>query len=451
MPPPRSSSLATEPVGPARAALAAIAAGTGWSWVVMVLGLGLSFASTLLLARTLGAEGYGALAYTLAWAEVLGLIAPLGFDKLLIRELALATHAGAFGLVRGLLSAAARWTAFGVAGALALALGFALVVRGRLDPALEPVFWTLALLVPLRAWANLRHGALLGLSRPVAGLMASSVTHVLVLLALLGLGLAFAREQLTPRNAACAAAAGWLVAFLVGDRQTRARLDCTALARAAPEFRTREWTRAALPMMLIVAMALLNLRADVILLGALRGAAEAGAYNTAAALAFLVRLGLVAVQPALAPLAANAPIGGAERTLESVARGASRLAFVPALACALALLAGGRFALALFQPEFAAAYGALVILALGFLAVAALGPVETVLLMRHEQRLAAASAVGACALNLVLNVLLIPHLGMEGAALATALSMVTWGLAMTRAVHRRLGLRMSIFARGEAR
>ncbi len=436
--------------GSTRRALLELSSGAGGAWAVTLAGLALTFGTTLLLTHVLGAGGYGALAYTFAWAEVLGMMAPLGFDKLVILELALHCHAGRWSLARGLLACAARWTAVGVAGALAVALGFGLVMRTRLDPALVPVFCTVVLLVPLRAWVNLRHGALLGLSRPVAGLMATSVTYWLVFLVLLGLGLWLAPQLVTPRNAALVGACGWLVSFVIADLQTRTRLERAAMGRAAPEFRAREWIREALPMMLIVAMALLNLRADVILLGALRGAKEAGIYSMAASLAYLVRLGIVAVNPALAPLAANAKTGGGERHLETVARSASRLAFVPALACTAGLLVFGRWMLALFKPEFVPGYAALAILAVGFLVVAALGPVETILLMKNEQRLAAAAAVGACALNVLLNLALIPGFGMEGAAFATALSMIVWGLSMTVAIRRRLGLSMSIFARNDS-
>jgi O-antigen/teichoic acid export membrane protein len=441
----RAADPAEHGAGRTRAALGALSAGTGGAWAVSLAGIGLAFATQLVLARLLPAAEFGALFYTFAWAEVLGMIAPLGYDKLLIRELARQRHAGHWGLAHGILRCAARWTSLGVLVAVAVALGFGLSLRGQLDPALIPVFWMTALLVPVRAWVNLRHGALLGLSRPVAGLMATSVTYSLAFLVLVGLARLLAPERLDAFVAACAALLAWLVSLALADAQTRARM--AEGARAPAEFRAREWIREALPMMLIVGMALLTLKADLILLGALRGAEEAGVYVTAASLAHLVRLGIVAVNPALAPLAVNAQASGSERELEAVARSATRLAFVPALVCAAALLVFGRWALALFQPEFVAGYGALVILALGFLVVSTMGPVETILLMKNQQRLAAASAVGACVLNLTLNATLIPMLGMRGAALATALSMIAWAVAMSLAVRRRLGLRMSIFAR----
>lgn len=434
--------------GRTRAALAALSSGTGGAWAVSLAGIGLAFGTQLLLARLLEPAAFGALFYTFAWAEVLGMMAPLGFDKLLIRELARQRHESRWTPAHGILRSAARWTTLGVLVAVAVAVAFGLSLRARLDPALLPVFWMTALLVPVRAWVNLRHGALLGLSRPVAGLMATSVSFSIAFLVLLGLRLFLAPGPLGALGAAGAALGAWLASIGLAELQTRRSL---AVGGQAPsELREVKWIREALPMMLIVAMALLTLKADLILLGALRGAEEAGVYVTAASLAYLVRLGLVAVNPALAPLAVNAQPGGSERELESVARSASRLAFVPALACAAGLLVFGKWVLALFQPEFVAGYGALAILSIGFLIVSTMGPVETILLMKNQQRLAAITAVGACVLNLALNATLIPRFGMQGAAFATALSMIVWAVAMTVAVQRRLHLRMSIFARGGA-
>ena len=342
-----------------------------------------------------------------------------------------------------MLRAAARATALGTLATVALALAFALALRPRLDPALFPAFWLVAALVPLRAWANLRHGALLGLSRPVAGMMATSVTHALVLLPLAALAAWQFPAQLGARGAAALAAAGWLVAVVVADRQLRAAVG-SDVRGAAPIEHARAWRAEAWPMLLIVGLALLSLNADVLLLGALSGARAAGIYRAAAQFAFRVRLGLVAVNPVIAPLAVRARTAA---ELRAVALRGTRLAFLAAALVTVALLIGGPWALRLYDPEFAAGTGAMSILALAFLAVTAMGPVETILLMKGEQRLAAAAAAGACVLNVVLATLLIPPLGLEGAALATAASMLVWAGSMSVAIRRRLGFGMHLLAR----
>ena len=73
----------------------------------------------------------------------------------------------------------------------------------------------------------------------------------------------------------------------------------------------------------------------------------------------------------------------------------------------------------LFGPQFVAGYHLMLILAVGLLARAALGPVERLLSMLGEQRICATIYAIAFVLNIVLCVVLIPRIGIEGAAIST--------------------------------
>ena len=64
------------------------------------------------------------------------------------------------------------------------------------------------------------------------------------------------------------------------------------------------------------------------------------------------------------------------------------------------------------------------ILAIGMLARAAVGPAERLLNMLGERKQCAAVYAVAFAINLVLCVILIPRIGIEGAALATSTALV---------------------------
>src|SRR5262252_9443217 len=64
---------------------------------------GLSFILTIILARTLGTEGFGAYSYAFAWTVLLGMPAILGMDQLLIREIATYRLHSQWHLIRGLL------------------------------------------------------------------------------------------------------------------------------------------------------------------------------------------------------------------------------------------------------------------------------------------------------------------------------------------------------------
>ncbi len=424
-------------------ASATLARGARGSWMVSVAGLAIAFVTTMLLTRTLGERQYGALMYAAAWAEVLGMLAPLGADKLIIRELARFRAQHDWSQARGIMRWTMRCTFAGTAVAIAIALLFGWIMRDQLDAALFPVFWFTAALIPARAFLQVKHGELIGASRPVAALAATSVNFPLVWLILTGAVLWVAGANFSTTHAAFAALGGLLIATWIARWQLHATIDRDALCNAQPQAHSQQWFREALPMMFIIALALINLRMDVIMLGAMRPAEEPGIYWLAAQLAFLIRLAIVAVNPALAPLAASRD-GAA---LQSAARAASRLAFVPALVCAIGLVIAGRWVLGLFAPAFVAGYPTMMILVASLLIVTAMGPVETVLMMKGGQGAAARAAASAAAINIVLNALFIPQWGMVGAAIATAISTIAWGLAMTLAVRRRLGFGMSIISR----
>src|SRR4029450_4922333 len=69
-------------------------------------------------------------------------------------------------------------------------------------------------------------------------------------------------------------------------------------------------------------------------------------------------------------------------------------------------------------------YYLLFLLAVGLLARATLGPVERFLNMLGEQRICAAVYAFAFAVNLVLCIVLIPYLGVTGAASSTSIALV---------------------------
>ena len=57
----------------------------------------------------------------------------------------------------------------------------------------------------------------------------------------------------------------------------------------------------------------------------------------------------------------------------------------------------------------------------------------------HERDTATGVGIAA-AVNVTLNVLLIPLWGIEGAAIATAISLMTWNILLAVWVYRRLGI-----------
>ena len=123
--------------------------------------------------------------------------------------------------------------------------------------------------------------------------------------------------------------------------------------------------------------------------------------------------------------------------------------FWPSLAATVLLLAFGRPILGLFDAQFTDGYQLMFILAAGLLARAAIGPIERLLNMLGEQRVCAMVYASAFAINLALCIVLIPHFGPAGAAIATATALTIDSIMLFVVTRNRLGFHVFIWGRAE--
>jgi O-antigen/teichoic acid export membrane protein len=127
-----------------------------------------------------------------------------------------------------------------------------------------------------------------------------------------------------------------------------------------------------------------------------------------------------------------------------------RWTFWPSLGACAVILALGRPLLSLFGASFTTGYGVMFILAIGMLSRAAVGPAERLLNMLGERKLCAATYAAAFAINLVLCLVLIPRLGIEGAAVATSTALAFESVLLYRIAKRRLGFHVFILGGGQS-
>jgi O-antigen/teichoic acid export membrane protein len=198
----------------------------------------------------------------------------------------------------------------------------------------------------------------------------------------------------------------------------------------------REFWSFAFPQTLTALMQSAILWLDVVLLGALKGSHEAGIYGSLSRYVLVAMLGLTAIATAVSPLASSLLT---EQNWHSVGR-LLRVATVWATALSLPLyIVMAVFApvlMRLFGPSFESGSAALTILALAMVANVITGPTGMILLMGGRSGLILVDSAIALALNVALNLLLIPHLGMVGAALAWAASIVSFNaLTVIQARH----------------
>ena len=407
----------------------------------------LAFALSVLLARALGAGGYGRYALAIAWSGLLVVPAILGFDRFLVRGLAVYEVRGEWRLMNGLLR---RTNQLVLAVSVTIAACGALLALKFSSASMRGPFLAGMLLIPLTTLTLLRQSSMQAFGRVVRGQLPEYLIRpVLIVLAVLALALAGA-HVLTPTTAVLANVAGVGVAFLVGIVLLAKALP-RGVRAVTPAFQTRRWLSAALPMMLIGGAWLANNYVATLAVGAFDGPRAAGVYSVVQRGAELIVILLIAANMPLAPAVARLHARGDRDGLEHVTEKMARATLLVSAPLALVLMLAPELYLQIFGPGFRAGATALSILAGAQLINAACGPNGTVLIMTGHERTAVIGVTAGVALNLTLAVILVPVLGVTGGAIAFAASLIVWNGILVVLARRLLGVNVTAFRRASMR
>jgi O-antigen/teichoic acid export membrane protein len=165
-------------------------------------------------------------------------------------------------------------------------------------------------------------------------------------------------------------------------------------------------------------------RLDIVLVAALRSPAEAAVYTAATRFIVFGQLGVQAIQQSLSPQLGGLFASGDTRTAQSLFRTATAWTMSFAWPIYITCAFVGGIILAIFG-DYSEGRSVIVILALAMLLSTASGAVDSVLLMAGRSWLSLGNTLAALAVNVVANLLLLPDLGIVGAAIAWALAIVT--------------------------
>jgi O-antigen/teichoic acid export membrane protein len=407
---------------------------------------GMLFITSVLLARFLGSSGYGAYAYALCWIALLAVPADLGSSRLVVRNVAAYQSKSDWDLVTGLL----RWTNRAVLfTSIVIALLFALVtfsLKNHLNPQMLSAFWMALLLLPILCVTRVKRATIIGFNHIVLANIPEMLLQPFLFIFLIVAVSLFAEGSLTATWALGLNVLATGAAFLLSIQLLRKILPQPA-EDASPRYEARAWVISSLSMVFVAGMSIVNSRADILMLGAMKGAEAVGVYNVACRCAELFSFVLIPLHQTIGPIVAKLY---ATKDFERLQRLITKITHVVVL-LSLPILAGlllfGYWFLLLFGPDFTRGQSALAILSLGHMTAIAMGPVALLLIMTGHER-DAAKSVGICALlNVTLNASYIPIWGLEGAAFATATSTVLSSFLMLRLVYKKVGIQATVLGR----
>ena len=395
---------------------------------------------SLALARLLGASGYGVYAFVLTCVGVLSIPALLGFDTLLVRQVARYETQGEWRLLAGLLRRAQQIplvTAFAVGAITAwLAWGSSRYFESDMLSS----FWIALVALPILTLLRVKQAIIVGFRRVVIGLTPEALVQPIVLLVLVAV-VSVMRSQALGAHALVVAYVISATAALIAASAAFRWIRPATVLNASPAYDTNRWLKSGISFCALACLNVLGTSLGILMLSPIRGEEATGIFGIANAAATLVALPLVAINAPLGPAFVGANAKGDQERLQQLARKAARGTLALALPAAFVLVVFGRALLPLLGPEFVASYPALVILCLAQLFNVGMGSPGLLLQMTGHERLVLLGIAIALVINTSLNVILIPTWGPIGAALGAAGNLLTWNVLLSVWAWRRLGIR----------
>ncbi len=404
----------------------------------------LLFLTQVLLANWLTIDDYGAYNFTLSLVEIFLLIACLGFPIGVVKLLSTYRARGQNALFKGLVIRSSQLV---LTSSTSLAVAVSIIYLVLIHVKVLPYFSGLPLgfiLLPIWSMMLLYQG----ISRAEQNMFLAYAPQLILRFAftiIISFVIIIITGSLTINTALLATAAafaGAVMLMLVGYYWPRRKLFYAINA----VFETKTWIIFALPFFMQAGLNIVHKNVDIVILGSMLTEADVGVYTGAVSAVIFMEFILLSVNSIWAPKISEFHAKGRLNELQPILSQISHLLFWPNLVMVGLLVGFGEFVLGLYGAEFTVAYPVLVILAIAQLANASAGSVGYILAMTGYARVNAIVFGIASLLNVILNLLLVPIMGINGAALATLITTIAWNATLHTLVVREHGLYPSFFA-----
>lgn len=408
----------------------------------------LALGTSILLARVLGPESFGIYSYAFTLLLVISLPIHGGIATLVTREIAAGQQREQWGLVRGLMRSALLLTfTYSLLAAL-VGIIVLLVLHDNLgDAAIKTAIATL-ILMPVLAFVRLNAGFLGGFRHVLAAQLPDQIIRQLLFFLMVIVCTWFMGDSISPQIAMILHGASAFIALALGLIWF-SHIRPLDVRKAVPLYKLKDWLGTLLPLTMIGGMQMINNQFDILMLGPMAGSENVGFYRVAVQGATLVAFALTAVNMAIGPHIARLYAACDHPRLQRMLTLSARVILLVATPIAVTFILFGEPILGwFFGNAYSAAGGALAILCAGQLLNAGAGSAGLLLNMTGHERDTAIGMAIAAVLNIALNLLLIPTYGIEGAAIATALSTTVWNIVLVMRVRARTGLRCTAISFG---
>ncbi len=412
------------------------------AFAVRIVSAAIAFVSQVLLARWMGGFEYGI--FVLVWVSMIiaGSLSCFGFHTSVIRFIPEYREKGMLAELRGVLVASRLFVLVASTVITALAMAGVWLLSDKIESYYVVPFFLGMFCLPMLALSDVLQGLARANAWAFQALVPTYIVRPLLILLFMAAAVVSGLAP-TAETAVSAAIAATYVTTIAQLVRVTSRSD-KRIPAGPRTILLGYWLKISLPIFLVESFFFLLTNADVLMVGFYMEPDHVAVYFATVKTLALVHFVYFSVKAGVAQRYAHIAHGEPEK-LAGFARETVSWTFWPSLLMGLVVLVLGKPLLGMFGPGFDEGYPLLFLLVAAVVARSAVGPCESVLTMSGYQNVCAMVYAATLALNIGLNVVFIPTLGLWGAAIATSAAMIFEATALSFTVWRKLGIVMVLF------
>lgn len=411
--------------------------GASSNFIIQIFGILLGYLVVFLISHFYGAKGLGIFTLTFAVVNIFVLVGKAGFDTSIVKFISENIDSKQISIKEIYL----------LIMKLSIPVNFILILIMIVfspyiahyifnDKNLTPYFQVMSLVILPISLRSINANALRGLKKiKIYSLLQNVFIHLFFIIGILIVNIFTNTIEYLILSYVFSA---WLVFIISSTSWYKNMKKYTTAGRTKNSI--KNILKVSIPMLLTSSLMLVITWTDSIMLGIFCSEIEVGLYSIAMKIATSSLIILMAFSSILAPKIAQA-YGNSDLTLlRSLIQKTNKLIIAISLPVIVILIIITPYLLSFFGEEFKVAYSAFSILMVGMTWKVVFGVSEYILQMTNKQRDVAKYSVIGIIINIFLNIYLIPKFGINGAAMASVISIICMQILFFKKVKNDFGI-----------
>ena len=419
--------------------------GASSTFALKILGLLVGYIIAIFITNKFGADVFGQYVTALLIVEILSMFSRLGIDTILVRYISIYVHNGASHLIKKLLYKAIIIVSLTAIFLTLMLLFFSSNISNFMNLDEEYLLIVSFSFIPLVLY-HINVQAIRGLKKMLSFSFLNNVAITLFTFFIMIVMVSYSSSEKLPIYAyVLSVFIMTFSSYFIWYHHKRKIISLKFTNNSKNiygyenELSTKQLFKISLPLLLGQSMILIMGKVDLFMLANMTSSEYVGIYNIALKLSMLAYIGLMAVNSIAAPKFSEIHSTGDLNALKKIVQQSTKTIFWLTLPIIILFISFPKNILSFFGEEFRLAAMALIILSFSKMFSAISGSVGTFLQMVGKQKIFQNILIFTAAINIILNYILIPLYSINGAALASAISVIVWNILMIVYIKKKFG------------